>query len=96
QDRWITVLEAVAFSPVRSSVKPAAIPAQPSEALLATVKRLAPLIPHIAAMFGVAVEAGASAPNRCARHAPTAQRRNRQLHEAPILRRPSAPNNLWV
>ncbi|MFZ9175061.1 MAG: hypothetical protein ACO22C_03205, partial [Ilumatobacteraceae bacterium] len=29
---------------------------------LATVKRLAPLIPHIAAMFGVAVEAGASAP----------------------------------
>lgn len=62
QDRWITVLEAVAFSPVRSSVKPAAIPAQPSEALLTTVKRLAPLIPHIAAMFGVTVEANAVAP----------------------------------
>jgi hypothetical protein len=62
QDRWVTVLEAVAFSPVRASVKPSAIPAQPSEALLATVKRLAPLIPHIAALFGVSVEAGATAP----------------------------------
>ena len=62
QDRWVTVLEAVAFSPVRSTVKPTAVPANPSEALLATVKRLAPLVPHIAAMFGVAVEAGASSP----------------------------------
>lgn len=62
QDRWVTVLEAVAFSPVRSTVKPAAVPANPSEALLATVKRLAPLVPHIAAMFGVVAEAGASSP----------------------------------
>ena len=62
QDRWVTVLEAIAFSPVRSSVKPASIPAQPSEALLATVKRLAPLIPHIASLFGIVAEAGAVAP----------------------------------
>jgi hypothetical protein len=62
QDRWVTVLEAIAFSPVRASVKPVAIPAQPSEALLATVKRLAPLIPHIATLFGVVAEPGAVAP----------------------------------
>ena len=62
QDRWVTVLEAIAFSPVRSSVKPTSIPAQPSEALLATVKRLAPLIPHIASLFGIVAEAGAVAP----------------------------------
>ena len=62
QDRWATVLEAIAFSPVRSSVKPASIPTQPSEALLATVKRLAPLIPHIASLFGIVAEAGAVAP----------------------------------
>ncbi|MFM9138809.1 MAG: hypothetical protein ACKOQZ_11950, partial [Actinomycetota bacterium] len=62
QDRWVTVLEAVAFSPVRATVKPAAVPANPSEALLATVKRLAPLVPHIASMFGVTAEPGASSP----------------------------------
>ena len=38
------------------------MPQQPSEALLATVKRLAPLLPQIAALFGVVVAPGMSAP----------------------------------
>lgn len=58
-DRWVAVLEAAAFSPVRSQVLPAAKPAQVSDELLATVKRLGPLLPQIAALFEVAVDAKA-------------------------------------
>ena len=61
-DRWIALLEALAFSPIRAQVKLSTMPQQPSEALLATVKRLAPLLPQIAALFGVVVAPGMSAP----------------------------------
>jgi hypothetical protein len=62
-ERWSAVLEAVAFSPVRSLVKPTGIPAEPSADLLITVKRLAGLLPDIAALFGVeAPKKGAPAP----------------------------------
>jgi hypothetical protein len=52
-ERWSAVLEAVAFSPVRSLVKPTGLPPEPSADLLATVKRLAGLLPDIAGQFGV-------------------------------------------
>jgi len=61
-DRWIALLEALAFSPIRAQVKLTTMPQQPSEALLATVKRLAPLLPQIATLFGVVVAPGMSAP----------------------------------
>ena len=61
-DRWIAVLESVAFSPVRAQVKPTSIPENPGEALLATVKRVASMVPHIATLFGVGVAPGSSAP----------------------------------
>ncbi len=61
-DRWIAILEAVAFSPVRAQVKPTSIPDNPGEALLATVKRVASLVPHIATQFGIVATAGTSAP----------------------------------
>ena len=61
-DRWIAVLESVAFSPVRAQVKPTSIPENPGEALLATVKRVASMVPHIASLFGVVVAPGSSAP----------------------------------
>lgn len=61
-DRWIAVLEAVAFSPVRAQVKPTAKPGQPSAALIATVTRLAPLIGQIAALFNITVQPGAHTP----------------------------------
>jgi len=61
-DRWIAVLEAVAFSPVRAQVKPTSVPENPGEALLATVKRVASLVPHIASQVGVVAAAGTSAP----------------------------------
>ena len=52
-DRWSAVLEAVAFSPIRTHVTPAAPPTTGSDELTATVTRLAPLIPQIAAVFGI-------------------------------------------
>ena len=61
-ERWVAVLEAAAFSPVRSQVVPPGAPAAPGEELLATVRRLGPLLPQVATLFGIEVAAGASAP----------------------------------
>ena len=61
-DRWIAVLEALAFSPIRAQVKPAAAPVATTDTLRETVKRLAPLLPQIAALFGIEVAPGAQAP----------------------------------
>jgi hypothetical protein len=61
-DRFSAVLEAIAFSPVRSQVKLTAVPPTPNEAMLSTVKRVAPLVPQIAQMFGIAVAPGAHSP----------------------------------
>ncbi len=58
-DRWVAVLEAVAFSPIRSQVVPAEKPAQVNDELLATVKRLGSLLPQVAALFGIEVDAKA-------------------------------------
>ena len=53
QDRFATVLDALAFSPVRTQVTPAGIPAEPTPELLAAVKKVAARLPQIAALFGV-------------------------------------------
>ncbi len=53
QDRWATVLDAVAFSPIRSAVTPAGYPAEPNEKLLEAVRRVADRISVIAAHFGI-------------------------------------------
>ncbi len=54
QDRWGTVLDAVALSPVRGRVVPAGIPAEPNKELLELVTRLSMQVPAIAALFGIA------------------------------------------
>lgn len=61
-DRWSAVLEAAAFAPCRALIKPVAPPTQLSDELTATVKRLAPALPHIAALFGIEVTAGSTMP----------------------------------
>ncbi len=61
-DRWAAVLEAAAFSPVRAQVTPAAAPEQRSDELVATVRRLGPLLPQVAALFGIEVPARAAVP----------------------------------
>ncbi len=61
-ERWIAVLEALAFSPVRSLVKPTAPPAQVSDQLRATILRLGPLLPEIASLLSVEIPKGAAIP----------------------------------
>ena len=61
-ERWIALLEAAAFSPVHAKVLPAAVPTVISEDLTKTVTRLGPLMPQIAALFGITVDPKARAP----------------------------------
>ncbi|MEM8620489.1 MAG: hypothetical protein AAGF73_12295 [Actinomycetota bacterium] len=61
-DRWIAVLEAAAFSPVRTLVAPTTPPSQISDDLRATALRLGPLLPDVAALLGVKVPADAPRP----------------------------------
>src|SRR5215207_6524187 len=61
-DRWAAMLEAAAFSPVRLSVRPARIPDVVSDELKATVTRLGPALPQVAAMFEIEVKPKASMP----------------------------------
>lgn len=61
-ERWSALLEAAAFSPVRTQVTAAGIPNPAPEAVLATVTRLAPLMPQIAALFGITPDPKAKPP----------------------------------
>jgi len=61
-DRWIAVLEATAFSPVRTLVVPTVAPTTITDDLRATTLRLGPALPQIAALLGVEVPAGAPKP----------------------------------
>ncbi len=66
QQRWSTVVDAVALSPVRTQVVPVGVPEKPSEDLLAVVRKLADRVPQIAALFGIEP----SAPSRRGRRTP--------------------------
>ncbi len=50
-ERWIAVLEALAFSPVRRLVRPASIPSEVPVALQRKVSQLGARFPHIAELF---------------------------------------------
>src|SRR6056297_1431536 len=79
-DRWIAVLEAVAFSPVRTLVTPSTPPTTVTDDLRATVLRLGPALPQVAALLGVEIPAGAPKP--------------KPLRQQPARKRPakSSPN----
>ncbi|MDH4365199.1 MAG: hypothetical protein OEY70_14080, partial [Acidimicrobiia bacterium] len=53
QERWATVIDALAYSPVRGAVTPVGVPSEPSADLLTAVRRLADRIPAIATLFGI-------------------------------------------
>ena len=52
-DRWVAVLEAIAFSPVRSSVVAVSVPDPIPDDLKAAVARSAGALPQIASQFGI-------------------------------------------
>ncbi len=52
-DRWAALLEAVAASPVRRSVKPAGLPEEPGATLLSAAQQQSGRIPALAALLGI-------------------------------------------
>lgn len=50
-ERWGTVLDAVAFSPVRQQVTPQALPSKVTDELRATARKLSKRVPHITSLF---------------------------------------------
>ena len=69
-DRWIALLEAVAASPVRRTVHPAGLPAEPGAELLRAAHQQSARIPALVAMLGISIppppprRSGAPAPAR--------------------------------
>jgi hypothetical protein len=61
-DRWSAILEAAAFSPIRTMVRPARKPDAVSDELAATVKRLAPALPLVAELFEIEIAPDAPMP----------------------------------
>jgi len=56
QDRWATVLDALAFSPIRRRVLPQSLPTKLSPELRATVARVGTRLPEIAHIFAIEPE----------------------------------------
>lgn len=52
-DRWLTVLDALSYSPVRLTVAPESKPEEPSEELIAGITRFASRVPKVAEAFGI-------------------------------------------
>ncbi len=57
--RWVALLDALAYSPIRHRVRPSGIPAEPSEELRTKVAKLRSRLPEIAAAFAGPPSAGA-------------------------------------
>ena len=88
-DRFATVIDALAYSPVRQQVVPLGIPAEPGDALLAAIKKLASRVPQIAALFGV--EASPARPPRSKGRATGSGPRSRPVPAPPPHPSPATP-----
>ncbi len=76
-DRWLALIDAVAASPVRRSVKPAGLPAEPTPELRRAAHQQSGRIPALASMLGVAIPPPpAPAPGR--RSGPVSRARGRR------------------
>ena len=80
-DRWVTLLDAVGESPVRRSVRPAGLPAEPGEELLQAARQASGKVPALAGLLGIAMPPPPGPP-RAARGRPAG---------APAGRRPPPP-----
>ncbi|MBW3614572.1 MAG: hypothetical protein KY439_04580 [Actinobacteria bacterium] len=54
-ERWLALLEAVADSPVRTTVKPAALPSEPGEPLLQVARQHAGRVPALTSLLGISM-----------------------------------------
>jgi hypothetical protein len=72
QDRWATVLDALAFSPIRRRVVPQSLPTKLSPQLRTTVARVGTRLPEIAHIFAIEPEESTGrAPRSPARRSPS-------------------------
>jgi len=81
-DRWLTLLDAVSASPVRRSVKPVGLPADPSPELRRATHQQSGRIPALAAMLGITIPPPPI---------PAPSRRQAAASKAPLPRRPPPP-----
>jgi hypothetical protein len=61
-DRWAAVLDAVAASPVRSSVKPAGLPSETNEEFLKAARQAAGRVPALGALLGIEAKPAGKVP----------------------------------
>jgi len=73
-DRWAAVLDAVAASPVRTSVKPAGLPSEPGDELLKTARQTVTKVPSLGPLLGIEPKAPAARPPKPPRRPPAPPR----------------------
>ena len=83
-ERWVAVLDALAFAPVRDKVIPASLPTELHADVQATIARLATRIPKIAHIFEIA-------PDRNAPRPKIERRRPKKAGPKPIPPKPDLP-----
>jgi hypothetical protein len=85
QDRWATVLDALAFSPIRRRVVPQSLPTKLSPELRGTVARLGTRLPEIAHIFAIEPEESAGRTPRppARRGAPRGKKARTERQPAP-------------
>ncbi len=86
-ERWLALLEAVAESPVRRSVKPAGLPQEESEHLLGAARQACGRVPALAPLLGIDMPPPPGPPRR--RPQPPPPRRRQPSQPAP--EKPAAP-----
>lgn len=89
-DRWQALLEAVVESPVRRSVKPAGLPADATEDVLAVARQASGKVPALAGLLGIAMPPPPGPP-RPARSPSGAARPHRSSGRRPGARIPPPP-----
>lgn len=87
QDLWSQTLDALAFSPIRSSITITVRPDEPSAELMETVKKVGSRLPEIAALFGLdpaalAAESRRSRPSRQGRNKSRSKERQGRKNDA--------------
>lgn len=65
-ERYATVLDALAYSPVRAQAQPAGVPEKPSDELLGALQKLASRVPQVAERFGISPTAAPARPRGAA------------------------------
>jgi hypothetical protein len=73
-ERWVAVLDALAFSPVRDKVIPASLPTELHDDVRTTIARLATRIPKIAHIFEITPDRSAPRPKQERRRPPKPKR----------------------